>query len=423
MNTKRLMSALPFLFLAACGFAAGDGFGLNAVSYSSIKQDKSNATPAIPAPSGMVKTKAPNIAAPILDMSLKLPFAAINKRMADMGDMLKVNDASAPAFSKEGDHIIFQNVTINYNGIKVLPVIRFKPSFEGDNKLALKILKIDLDLAFGPSKSAMPQLNKDDVMAYAVNMITTMVNDQVNAAFAANKVALKAGDVLSFSYDKTGWVLHTYVSPNFVAPLLPGLLTNLYLTAFNFDDKGFMLSVHSGTGIAIAQVPGCNLVLSDGLFTNFISQFMSGPDMTLKPQGHDGGVKFRADGKVELAGMVHVTTIIGKPNAYFTATVTPALPAPNTIRLTFDKIEVNQAYGIGIPGFVNGWLQKKIIAGTMDTILTNTDLAKVMTATKIDDKTVQLTLKNSAILPSFANGAAISSMHIGQGLMYLALSL
>ena len=46
-----------------------------------------------------------------------------------------------------------------------------------------------------------------------------------------------------------------------------------------------------------------------------------------------------------------------------------------------------------------------------------------MTATKLDDKSVRIVLKNSAFMPSFAKGAVINNLKITNGLLYLGFDL
>ena len=176
-------------------------------------------------------------------------------------------------------------------------------------------------------------------------------------------------------------------------------------------------------GRPIAKLPGYNLALSDGLLDNFISQFTKGTDFEFHPKGHEGGLKFRADGRLELAGKIYARSAFGKPNVYFKATILPELTGPNTLRVRVERVDVDQAYGIGIPGFLNNWIQGKVISSITEALTTNPDLAKVMTARKLDDKTVEIILKNSAFMPSFAKGAVIRNLKVGNGLLYLGFDL
>ena len=82
-------------------------------------------------------------------------------------------------------------------------------------------------------------------------------------------------------------------------------------------------------------------------------------------------------------------------------------------------MKVAQAYGVGIPEFINNTLQGSIIAGIVNGITTDKELARTLSARKLDDRTVELKLQNSAFLPSFSSGVAVKNMKIGNGLLYL----
>jgi hypothetical protein len=408
---------------------AGD-FDLSSLGVSDLKPEGSQeAIQAVPvsgqraALAGM--TKSPNMPAPALDMTIKLPFRDINKRIASISDDMKVIDPARPVISRQGDHLLFTNVTVVYKGIECEPTIQLKPVFEGSNRLGIRFLNVVVDIAFGPNKGfgGMDQLNKDDVMAFLTQTLTGSMMGSMDEAFRGNKVALRAKDIVSFTYDKSAWNLRAFITPGFVAPLLPGLISNVSLSAFSFDDSGFALSVKSGSASAIAQLPGYNLALSDGLLDNFIAQFTKGTDFESHPKGHEGGLKFRADGRLELAGKIYARDVTLKPNVYFKATILPVLTGPNTIKITVERVDVDKAFGIGIPGFINNWIQGKVVRSVVETLMANQDLAKVMTPRKLDDKTVELKHKNSAFLPSFAAGAVIKNMKIGNGLMYLGFQL
>jgi hypothetical protein len=420
------MKKLILSLIAAAGLAASASaqeFDLNALNASDMKAQAAVEMDA-PAPQALdALSKAPNMAAPALDMTIKLPFKALSQRVAEL-PQAKITpiDPSAPILFRQGDHITFSNVDVDYNGVTAEPTILIKPFFEGDNKLAIKVMKVEADIAFGP-KAIGGGLDKDGLMQMVMDKLTTGMLQSMDEAFAANKVPMRAKDVLVFSYDRKSWTLHASVNPGFIAPLLPNLITNVTLSNFTFDDSGFALSVRTGSANAIAQLPGYNLAMSDGLLDNFINQFTKGTDFEFHPQGKEGGLKFRADGRVELAGKIYARDVFGKPNVYFKATILPQYIGPNTLKVTVERVDVDKAYGIGIPGFINNWIQGKVIRSVIETLTTNQALAKVMTATKLDDKSVKIVLKNSAFLPSFAKGAVINNLKIGNGLMYLGFEL
>ncbi len=366
--------------------------------------------------------RAPNQPAPVLDLSLKLPFRTLTALIVDLKDaQITALDPSLPVLQKAGENVAFRNVLINYNGIEAEPNILLKPVFEGPNRLSIKVARVAMDISFGPKAMGMTEIDKNAVMEMVMTKVTEGVTSAMDAAFVKNKVPLKARDVLTFQYDRLAWKLTASVAPRFVAPLLPGLIPSINLTSFSFDENGFALGAHSGVGAA--QLRDHNLMISDGLVTNFIARHSKEGDFELLPKGHDGGVKFRADGRLELAGKFYARDVFLKPNVYFTARVVPYLTAPNTLRIHFERIDIDQAYGIGLPGFISSWLQNKLVGGIIEALTTNPELAKVMKARKIDDKTVEIKLADSAFLPSFAKGAVIKKLTLGNGLLYLAFEL
>ncbi len=366
--------------------------------------------------------KSPNQPAPVLDLSLKIPFRALTALIVNLRDaQITALDPSLPVLQAAGENVAFRNVLINYNGIEAEPNILLKPVFEGPNRISIKVAKVSMDIAFGPKAMGMTEIDKNAVMEMIMTRVSEGVTTAMDAAFAKNKVALRAADVLTFSYDRLAWKLTASVDPKFVAPLLPGLINDINLTAFSFDQEGFALGAHSGVGAA--QLRDHNLTISDGLLTNFIDRHAKGGDFELLPEGHDGGVKFRADGRMELAGKFYARDVFLKPNIYFTAKFLPTLTAPNTIRVKIERVNVDRAYGIGLPDFINNWLQGKIISSVIESLTTNPELAKVIKARKLADDTVEIKLADAAFLPSFAKGAVIHKMTLGNGLLYLAFKL
>ncbi len=417
-NFFRNILAASFAFSAAVPAFAG-GPALETVSLDNLE----GLTEELAVPEArLAADRSPNQPAPVLDLSLKLPFRALTALIVDLKDaQITALDPSLPVLQKDGDKVAFRNVLINYNGIEAEPNILLQPVFEGPNRISIKVAKVAMDISFGPKAMGMTEMDKNAVMEMIMTKVTDGVITAMDAAFAKNKVALRAADVLTFSYDRLAWKLTASVDPKFVAPLMPGLITDINLTAFSFDEEGFALGAHSGVGAA--QLRDHNLTISDGLVTNFIAKNIKDGDFELLPKGHDGGVKFKADGRLELAGKFYARDVFLKPNVYFTARVLPTLTAPNTIRVKIERVNVDQAYGIGLPGFINNWLQNKIISGVIEALTTNPELAKVMKARKLADDTVEIKLADAAFLPSFAKGAVIKKLTMGNGLLYLAFEL
>ena len=429
---KKIILAVAVAASMTTGVFAGEDFNLNSLSGSDLK---AAAVPGVEvsAPASIELAgfnKSPNLA-PGLDMTLKLTFASLNKRLAEMfakvsagpeaPAQLQVIDPLAPVLSRLGDLVVLTNVTVDYKGVDIEPTVQIRPYFEGNNRLALQFTKVEADVAFGPKAAGLPQLDKNEIMALVAEKLTTGVLDAMNKAFASNKVALKAENVIAFTYNKADWTLRAVISPDFVAPLLPGLIKNINLASFTFDDSGFALGVQ--TGVAINQLQGYNLALSDGLLTAFLLQYTSGSDFNLTPEGYEGGVKFRADGRMELAGKIYAREMFLKPNVYFVVTMLPKLTARNVMTVKIEKVEVEKAYGIGVPGFLNNWLQGTIISKVVDTVANDPKLKKAVKARKLSDDTLEFNLDKAAFLPSFAEGAVINNLRVKTGLLYLAFDL
>ncbi len=412
---KMILSMVTFLHMASGVFAGG--FDLPSVLLSDLK-DPDSAAASVPLPGApLADLNKSSAMGPALDMSVKIPFSVLNKRMAGLKGAVKVIDQDKPVFSRRGDHIVFSNVTIDYHGVDIEPTVQLLPAFEGENRLAIRFSNAETIAAF--ADKGLGGIDKNGLITSIVDGLTGSLTESMDEAFAANKVPLKAKDVLSFTYDRASWTLYAAITPDFVAPLVPGLINDVALTAFSFDDQGLILSVRSGSGAAISRAPGSNLALSDGLFTNFLRRACEGGDYDLAPSGRDGGIKFRADGRIEVALKVHMDSLPLKPDVYAAIEFAPELTAPNTIAVRFEKATVDKAYGVDIPGFINKMLQDRVIAGIVSGIMTNKELARTVSARKLDDTTVELKLKNSAFLPSFANGVTVRSMKIERGLMYL----
>lgn len=403
-------AALLAGFLAAPAFAGG--FGLNGLRAGDLRGGGAD-LPAAPVP-------APAYAADAgqdLDMSVTIPFAELNERMGSLSERMKVLDASAPVLARRGDRLVFSNVGVDYNGIEIDPVVEFRPRFEGENRLVIEFLSADMQVAFGPK--SIGGFDKEELAATVVDSLASGISQAMDAAFAANKVRARSAEVLSFRYDKAAWRLDASVTPGFVAPLLPGLLDELRLTSFEFDDAGFTLAVRSGG--AERRQPGYNLALSDGLFTRLMARCAAGTSFDLAPEGHPGGIAFLPGGRVTVSGKTAVSGVPLKPSAYFTALLSARLTGPNTLAVKFERLTVTQASVVPLPEFVAEWLQETAIKSTIGSLTGDADLARVLDARRLDERTVEIRLKPAAFLPSFAGGTEVKAMKLTRGRMHLAL--
>lgn len=423
--TNKIAAALVFALATTAG-AAGDDFTLNSATLSTVKS-KAPAVAARKPAATAAKSAAPvrTAQASALDLSIRLSFATLNERLAAlMSSPVRVIDRAQPVLSPAGDTILLRNLLVDVGGISVQPTVRVKPSFIADNHLALKITKVDVELSMSPDKAAgaQPILDKNEIMALVMSQLTATMQDSIDAAFVQNKVPLKAKDVLSFSYEKATWTQHVLISPAFISPLMPKLISSLNLTSFMFDKDGLTLSVRAGSKAqnATNSIPGCNLAINDALVNAFVKQFAGSSDFDLAPEGHAGGVGFLANGRMTISGKVRLSAMPLEPSAYFTAVMLPTLTGPNTITVHLESIDVEAVGALPVPGVFNRLLQDTMITSSVETITTNQDLARYMTAQKVDNSTVEMKLKPDTFLPSFASGITIRNMKIGEGMMYLS---
>jgi len=419
---KRTILTLATIFCMASAVMAED-FGLQTMSAAEIQVNDEEIISMVPEEEGRgTVLKAPNMPNPALDLSLKLPFSLINELAASLGNPVTVINASYPVISRQGSNIVMGNINVHMQGMSITPTIWLRPSFVSNNTLDIAIRRVDVNMSMtAPNKSLnIPNIDRNELMATIMNKFTASAITAMDRALAANNVNLHARDLITFNYNRNTWVLRVTISPNIVAPLLPGLMENINLTGFSFDANGFALSVRSGTGATV--LPGYNLAVSDGLITNFVRRYTQGSDFDLSQQSlqRDYGIKFRADGSLELAGRAYLREVVLKPTVYFMARITPTVTSANTIALHVERVNVSEVSGVGVPGFLNNVLQRLIVRSVVSSIANNEELARTMTARRINDSTVELTLKKSALLPSFANGVSVNSMMIRQGLMYLS---
>jgi len=416
-----LALAVPVLF---AGAAIADDFRPGSVNVSAIK-----AKSAKTARASTAKSVSPVRALSTLDLSVRIPFTALNRAFVTMSDPnVTLKDSKQPVLVPAGSVIRLSNLVVNLNGIKVLPTVELKPYFEGQNRLAVKITRVDVNLSMSPDKSmksASPFLDKNEIMAMVMEQVTDGVKKQIAATLAANKVSLQVSDIVSFSYDKETWVEHIAINPAFISPLMPKLLSSLNLTAFAFDQNGITLSVNSGGSAqnAVMNIPGCSLALNDAIVNTMLAQVTAGTNFDLAPEGHPGGLVFLNGNYVQLSGKTSVSAVRMDFDAYFTALMKVTLIAPNTLRVKIENLEVERVGIMPMLSVVNTLLKDTIISSTVDGIVEDKELAKTMTVTKVDDSTMDAVMKPSAMLPSFAAGVNILGLKTGEHMLYISFTM
>lgn len=219
--------------------AAAGGFDLNSFSADDVRA----AAIAVPAPAAL-PAEDEMIG---LDASIRIPFKAIQKQLERV-QTVTILDQSAPVLSKAGDFLKVSNIRVDVNGITAIPTLTLKPYFEGKDKLALRIQRIQLHAEMmpdkGPAAAQQPQLTQEDIMEQVMAALTKGVMKALNERLAAQGKTFKAEDVLTLKYDKAAWTLRAAISPKLVQSYLPqGLIGDIHLTGFSFNETCIAVKV------------------------------------------------------------------------------------------------------------------------------------------------------------------------------------
>ena len=190
-----------------------------------------------------------------IDLSVRVPFKVIKKAvvmMAASNKDLSIIDPAAPVLERSGESLKVVNIRLNLNGIIIEPVVTLKPYFEGKDKFAILVQRVQLHASMAPSLSrksksgpvavsasaAEPEFNKEDMMADIINFLTGSLLNAFNASLIENQSPLKASDIVGFKYDKAAWTLHTVVSTAALKRYLPeGLAGDVHMTGFSLSDN------------------------------------------------------------------------------------------------------------------------------------------------------------------------------------------
>ena len=194
-----------------------------------------------------------------VDASIRIPFKVVKKGMVlamASNKQLSIIDAEAPILVRSGEFLKIMNIRVDVNGILVEPVLTLKPYFEGKDKLAVKIQRIQLHVSMvptpgrGSAQAPIPaaadgpdsDFNKEEMMASVVKAMTDGISGALNAALVANASPLRAADLVNFKYDKTAWILHAKVSTSAIKRYLPdGFMGDLHMTGLSFNDNSISI--------------------------------------------------------------------------------------------------------------------------------------------------------------------------------------
>jgi hypothetical protein len=89
-------------------------------------------------------------------------------------------------------------------------------------------------------------ISEEQVMTQVMDVLIQGVYSAVNDFLKKKQIPMKAQDVVKMNYDKTAWVLHAQVSSKIMNQFVPGgLVGELHVTGFSFNDKGLALKIQT----------------------------------------------------------------------------------------------------------------------------------------------------------------------------------
>ena len=240
---KKIALNLIALALLA-GTASASGFDLASFSADDVRASMAD----VKAPAAQQQIEDDTIG---MDLNIRVPYATIKKgvtMVAASEKRLTIIDKNAPVAFKYGEFLRLSNIKIDQGGIIVIPTLTLKPYLEGTDKLAIKIQRIQLHASMEPSVKAMPTaaVNEEQVMTQVMDVLIQGVYSAVNDFLKKKQIPMRAQDVVKLNYDKTAWTLHAQVSSRIMNQFVPGgLMGELHLTGFSFNEKGLALKIQT----------------------------------------------------------------------------------------------------------------------------------------------------------------------------------
>ncbi|OGR44548.1 MAG: hypothetical protein A2X35_00350 [Elusimicrobia bacterium GWA2_61_42] len=186
-----------------------------------------------------------------IDMNIRIPYATIKngvEKVAASDRRLTIMDKNAPVAFKYGEFLRVSNIKIDQGGIIVIPTLTLKPSFAGTDKLAIRVQRIQLHASMEPSLKAapMPAINEEEIMVQVMDVLIKGTYSAVGDFLKKKQIPMKAEDVIKLRYDKAAWTLHAQISSKVMNHFIPGgLVGELHLTGFSFNEKGLVLNIQT----------------------------------------------------------------------------------------------------------------------------------------------------------------------------------
>ena len=83
-------------------------------------------------------------------------------------------------------------------------------------------------------------------MVQVMDVMIKGIYSALDAKLKAKNLPLKAQDVVKLNYDKAAWTLHAQISSKIMKEFIPaGLMGELHLTGFSFNDTGIALKIQT----------------------------------------------------------------------------------------------------------------------------------------------------------------------------------
>ena len=240
-NTFKMMIAAAALLL--CGSAKASDFDLAALGLDEVRAIQAD-----------VKAPAPKPAADELigvDMNIRVPYKTLKKAtlmVAASEKRLTIINKDAPVMFKSGEFLKISNIHIDANGINVIPTLTLKPYLEARDRLAVRVQRIQLHASMEPSVKAapMPVINQEEIMVQVMDVLIKGVYSSLNNFLKEKQIPMKAEDVVKMQYNKADWTLRATVSSKIIGQFIPpGLVGELHLTGFSFNDSGLVLNIQT----------------------------------------------------------------------------------------------------------------------------------------------------------------------------------
>ena len=247
---KKLTFLVAIAALLGGGTASAQQFDLSELDAGGVRAAQYDFR--APAPLADVSDKAAQTGSDLigLDVNIRVPYKVMKNAVSAMAATerrLTIIDRNAAVVFKYGEFLRISNLKIDQGGIIIIPTLTLKPYFNGTDKLAVRVQRIQLHASMEPSvKSAPPQIDQEQIMVQVMDVMIKGVYSALDAKLKAKNIPLKAQDVVALRYDKAAWTLHAQVSSRILREFVPaGLIGDLHLTGFSFSDSGLAIKLQT----------------------------------------------------------------------------------------------------------------------------------------------------------------------------------